>query len=76
MEQQTIAETIYLSRHRKRISQAVLAIAAGCSRNYISLIERGEVEPSIEILRKIAAALGLALNVTITAPAADAQGEA
>ncbi len=56
-------ELAHQVRHRRRqlqISQSKLAELAGISRNYVSLIERGEVKnASIGVLEALGAALGL-----------------
>ena len=40
----SFVETITLRRKEKKLSQSELAKAAGVSRNYISQIERGDIE--------------------------------
>jgi len=49
------------ARQRKRWTQEQLAKASGIERSYLSDIERGEVNPSLQILEEIATALDLSL---------------
>lgn len=60
----TLPEIIRMERARQGMSQTALAHASGCSRNYISLIERGEGKPTLDMLAKIAAALNLGISFT------------
>jgi transcriptional regulator with XRE-family HTH domain len=50
---------LVVRRHRQAVglSQEELAHRAGLHRTYVSLIERGQRTVSIEVLRKLAAAL-------------------
>jgi transcriptional regulator with XRE-family HTH domain len=45
-------------RQEKDISQETLAYSSELDRTYISLLERGERQPTIQTLFKLAAALG------------------
>jgi len=58
-----IADTIHMRRREKKMSESELADKAGVSRNSISMLERGEANPSILQLNKIAIALELELQV-------------
>ena len=58
----TLPEIIRMERARRKMSQTALAQASGCSRNYISLIERGDARPTLDMLAKIARALGLEIT--------------
>lgn len=49
-------------REEKSISQEKLALDAGLNRAYIGYIERGERNPSIETVAKIAKVLGVPLH--------------
>lgn len=61
----SLSELIAIHRDRLHLSQSELAQAAGISRNYISLIERGHTENiSYGVLKRICSKLGL--NVSIT----------
>lgn len=71
-EDLTISDSIYLQRKRLKVSQDKLARAAGVSRNYISLIERGKTDGlTIGTLEKICRALGLSVDITIEKREAD-----
>lgn len=47
------------------INQAELARRAGTSQTYISRVERGEVSPSVDTLRRIASAAGMRIVGTV-----------
>ena len=61
----TMFEKISLWRKRRDMTQGELADKAGVSRNSISMMERGEYNPTIEQLNKIAKALLLELIVDV-----------
>ncbi len=54
-----------IRRHREllRISQEELAVRAGIDRTYISGVERGVRNPTLEVMQRIARALGSDLDV-------------
>lgn len=64
---------VRIARTRKGWSQEGLAHHAGLNRNYVSDIERGVRNPTLEVQEKIAAALGLSLGELMTA--ADSERE-
>lgn len=45
-------------RKSKKLSQGKLAEKAGCTRSYISQVERGVLWPSVKVSKKLADALG------------------
>jgi len=60
----SLPELIAIYRDRLHLSQSELARVAGVSRNYISLIERGNIENvSHGVLQKICFQLGLKIQV-------------
>ena len=60
----SLSELIGIHRDRLHLSQTELAKAAGVSRNYISLIERGHTENvSLGVLSSICQTLGLKLQI-------------
>ena len=61
----TIFEMILLWRKRRDLTQEELADKAGVSRNSISMIERGEYNPTLDQLNKIAKALLLELIIDV-----------
>jgi transcriptional regulator with XRE-family HTH domain len=79
MDPQHLAEQVFTARRQLKISQSELARLAGISRNYVSIIERGEASNvSMNILEQLAAALSIApaalsgeqeLNQTLIPPA-------
>jgi transcriptional regulator with XRE-family HTH domain len=50
-------ETVRTERMRLKMTQEDLAFESGLSRTYAGDVERGEKEPSIETIARIAAAL-------------------
>lgn len=54
-----LGEHLRVLRRGRALTQSALARLAGISRQYLSDIERGVVEPSIETLTAITAALGI-----------------
>ena len=49
-------------RMQKKWSQEDLALEAGVNKNYLSDLERGERNPTVKILEKIAKAFGISLE--------------
>jgi transcriptional regulator with XRE-family HTH domain len=58
-----IGETIKQRRTALRVTQSTLANLAKISANTLYKIERGEANPTIDILEKIAEVLGLELRL-------------
>lgn len=59
MDAKELGRQVQAKRKEKRISQTELAEFAGVSRNYISLIERGEaLSISMKVINQLAIALG------------------
>lgn len=58
---------IVVREHRERVglSQEELAARAGLHRTYVSLLERGERNPSLQVLSQLAAGLALRLSALI-----------
>jgi transcriptional regulator with XRE-family HTH domain len=59
-----IADTIHMRRREKKLTEGELAKKAGVSRNTISIIERGEGNPTIQTLDAISRSLELELQVS------------
>lgn len=57
-----IGENIRLTRKSKGLSQEQLALRAEINASYMGQVERGEKNPTIEVLGKIAAALNTTLE--------------
>lgn len=53
-------------RHEKSLTQAELAERCACNRNYISMLERGERNPSYKSLVMIANGLGVKIQKLVT----------
>lgn len=54
-----VGKRIKAAREKAKLSQADVAKKAGINANYYSVIERGEVNTTLEKLQKISRALGL-----------------
>lgn len=54
-----VGERIKAARLKSKLTQAEVAKKAGINTNYYSVIERGEVNTTLEKLQKISKALGL-----------------
>ena len=57
------ADLIYMARNRARLTQAELGRRLGLPQSQISRWERGQVEPSLETLRRLVRACGLELTL-------------
>ena len=53
-------------RLEKKLTQAELAERCACNRNYISMLERGERNPSYKSLVMIAKGLGIKIQELVT----------
>jgi transcriptional regulator with XRE-family HTH domain len=60
-QREILGEAVFKCRKRAKISQETLAEKADIHPNYVGRIERGECSATIEILLKIANALGTPL---------------
>ena len=60
-----IGKRIQYLRKQKGVSQLDLALDAGVNRNYLSDLERGERNPTLKVLVKIAEALGVDLSTLV-----------
>lgn len=65
MELLQIGEVIKDRRSSLRINQVNLAEMAGISKNTLYKIERGQANPTIEVLKKIADILGLEIKLEV-----------
>jgi transcriptional regulator with XRE-family HTH domain len=61
-----LAESIKLARKHAGLSQEALALAAEVDRTYVSQLERGVANPSLQILFRIAKALGQELSISLS----------
>jgi transcriptional regulator with XRE-family HTH domain len=59
----SLGEMIYIHRLRHKMSQSDLAKEVGISRNYVSLIERGNENVSYSVVLKICETLGLDVRI-------------
>lgn len=64
----TFARLCRDTRTRLRLTQRQLTGAAGVTRGYIANIERGQANPSLELLERIASALGLEIELVARTP--------
>jgi transcriptional regulator with XRE-family HTH domain len=63
----TFGSVLREKREEAGISQEELADRAGLHRTYVSLIERGKRTASIEVVRRVASALGVSMADLIDA---------
>jgi transcriptional regulator with XRE-family HTH domain len=64
MDYYEFGNQVFAARRKLKISQAELAKRAEISRNYVSLIERGEAQNiSVNIINQLATALGVSPSV-------------
>lgn len=56
---QVVARNLRVLRKQKGQSQEELAFQAGINRNYVGQIEREEKSPTVDMVEKLAAALGV-----------------
>jgi DNA-binding XRE family transcriptional regulator len=54
-----LATKLRMLRERRELTQEKLAFLAGLHRNYVSLLERGVKSPTIDVLQRLAHALGV-----------------
>lgn len=57
------AQILLDARKHARLTQAELAKRVGTDKNYISRVERGLIVPSVAMLYRIAAAMGLSIEL-------------
>jgi len=60
-----LGNAIKLCRTRKDISQNDLALLAGISKSYLSLLEKGKRDPNFSTVRKISDALSVPLSILL-----------
>lgn len=63
MDSKQLGNKLKLAREKKKMTQAEVAKKADLNTNYYAVIERGEVNPSVETLSKILEALGVKLTL-------------
>lgn len=63
-----VAREVYALRQRHGLSQRQLAKLVGTTQSAIARLEGGTISPSLPTLDRIAAALGVELQVTFTEP--------
>jgi transcriptional regulator with XRE-family HTH domain len=54
-------------REAADLSQEALAAATGLSKNYIGMLERGERNATLEVVRRLARALGTTMTSLVSA---------
>ena len=60
--QEALAANVVVFRARRKLSQAALAERAGISRPTVARIELGEGDPKLDVLSRIATALGVTFS--------------
>lgn len=61
-EQRVFGRAVRETRARRDLSQEQLGLNCGLHRNYVGAIERGEINPTLRILLKLANGLALPLS--------------
>ncbi|WP_088887218.1 helix-turn-helix domain-containing protein [Diaphorobacter nitroreducens] len=64
-----LSKQVKAARQQADLSQEALALAAEVDRSYVSQLERGLANPSLQILHRLAQALGHDLRITFVPPA-------
>ncbi|MEO5807726.1 helix-turn-helix transcriptional regulator [Devosia sp.] len=64
-----IAVNLRRIRSEQGVTQEVLAVDAGVDRTYVSGIERGQFNPTIDLLDRLAGALGVDVSKLVEMPA-------
>ena len=67
------AELIRHARHRRGLSQRSLALRAGTTQAWVSAIERGRAQPTVEMLRRLLLVMGEELVLDSRPLPSDAQ---
>ena len=62
----TVARNLRVLRKQKGLTQEDLAFQARMNRNYVGQIEREEKSPTVDILEKLAVALGVSPSSLLT----------
>jgi transcriptional regulator with XRE-family HTH domain len=62
---ESLGKTIRILRQAKALKLGALATAANVSSPFLSLVESGDRQPSLDVLRKIARGLGIPSEVLI-----------
>lgn len=60
-----IGNAIQLVRTKRKLSQSELANRASISVSYLSLLERSKRDPALSVVEKIAAALGMPIELLL-----------
>jgi len=63
---QLLGENVRRYRKLKGLTQEQLALEAGMERSYVSDLERGQRNPSVRALGRLAEALGVRPNLLLT----------
>ncbi|ACS38037.1 helix-turn-helix domain-containing protein [Methylorubrum extorquens] len=66
-----LAWNLRLLRGARGLSQETLAVDAGVAAPYLSGIERGVRNPTVDVLDRLAGALGVEIDALLRAPDAD-----
>jgi putative transcriptional regulator len=70
---ETLGDRIRMHRARLRLSQADLGEMVGLSANSISSLETGQVDPRVEVIRRVAKALGVKFMYLVGEDAKDSE---
>jgi transcriptional regulator with XRE-family HTH domain len=59
MMAETLGDRMRMHRARLHLSQKALGVKVGLSANSISALESGQVDPRVDVIRRVARALGV-----------------
>lgn len=59
---QRLGERLYTEREKRKLSQEQLGLISDVDRSYIARIEKGDANPTLRVLNKLAKALKIRLS--------------
>ena len=62
-DKRQLAHRVRALREARKLTQAQIAVRAGTTQSAVARLESGEIAPTLDLLQKIAAAMGLQVTV-------------